>query len=185
MIFPIVLYGDPVLNKRAINFERSETDTIQKLVLDMFETMYQARGVGLAAPQIGISKRIFVVDGAALDKKECKNFKKVFVNPTILEQKGTEWEFEEGCLSIPGIREYIGRQESLTLHYFDENWVEFTETFVGMQARIIQHEYDHLEGLLFTDRISGFKKRLLQGKLNKIKKGITDADYKVKTTLKK
>ena len=180
MIYPIVVYGDPVLKRKATEFTIDEKEKVSKLIADMFETMYNAHGVGLAAPQIGISKRLFVVDGEPLDEKECKGFKKAFINPVILSETGKEWEFEEGCLSIPGLREYISRNETLTLKYLDENWDEKTEEFSGMKARIIQHEYDHIEGILFTDKLSGFKKRLLQGKLNKISKGETDANYKIK-----
>ncbi len=180
MIYPIVVYGDPVLKRKATDFDKSEAEKVKKLAEDMFETMYNAHGVGLAAPQIGISKRLFVIDGEPMDEKECKGFKKVFLNPVILQQEGKEWEFEEGCLSIPGLREPIARQEKLTIRYLDENWVEHTEEYDGIKARIIQHEYDHIEGVLFTDKLSGFKKRLLQGKLTKISKGDTDAEYRIK-----
>jgi peptide deformylase len=180
MIIPIVVYGDPVLKKKAIDFQKEEAEKVQKLIDDMFETMYAARGVGLAAPQIGIAKRLFVVDGETLNKKECKGFKKVFINPVILEESGKEWEFEEGCLSVPGVREFIMRKDVVKIKYLDENWNEVTEEYDGMKARIIQHEYDHIEGVLFTDKISGFKKRLIQGKLTRISKGQTDADYRIK-----
>ncbi len=180
MIYPIVVYGDPVLKKKATNFSFEDKEKVNKIIADMFETMYNAHGVGLAAPQVGLSKRLFVVDGEPLDEKECKGFKKSFINPVILSEHGKEWEFEEGCLSIPGLREYISRPETLTIQYFDENWIQQTEEFSGMKARIIQHEYDHIEGILFTDKLSGFKKRLIQGKLTKISKGETDANYRVK-----
>ena len=180
MIYPIVVYGDPVLKKKATNFSVEDKEKVTKIIADMFETMYNAHGVGLAAPQVGISKRLFVVDGEPLDEKECKGFKKVFINPLIITEYGKEWEFEEGCLSIPGIREFISRPETLTIQYLDENWNQQIEEFSGMKARIIQHEYDHIEGILFTDKLSGFKKRLIQGKLTKISKGETDANYRVK-----
>jgi len=180
MIYPIVVYGDPVLKKMATDFLPEEKERVSKLIEDMFETMYNAHGVGLAAPQIGYSKRLFVVDGEALDEKECKGFKKAFINPVITNEHGKEWEFEEGCLSIPGLREFVSRPETLSIKYLDENWVERVEEFSGMKARIIQHEYDHIEGVLFTDKLSGFKKRLIQGKLTKISKGHTDANYKIK-----
>lgn len=180
MIYPIVVYGDPVLKKKAANVTVEEAETIKKLVQDMFDTMYNANGVGLAAPQIGISKRLFVVDGEPMDEVECLGFKKVFINPVILEEKGEAWEFDEGCLSIPGVRQYVSRPAQLTIKYLDENFQEHVEQYDGKKARIIQHEYDHIEGILFTDRISGFKKRLIQGKLNKISKGDTDANYRIK-----
>lgn len=180
MIYPIVVYGDPVLKRKATDFDKSEAEAVKKLIADMFETMYNAHGVGLAAPQIGISKRLFVVDGEPLDEVECKGFKQAFLNPVILTEEGKEWEFEEGCLSIPGLREPISRKEKLTIKYLDENWQERTEVFEGLKARIIQHEYDHIEGVLFVDKLSGFKKRLLKGKLGKISKGDTDANYRIK-----
>jgi peptide deformylase len=180
MIYPIVVYGDPVLKRKAVDFNESEAEAVKKLIVDMFETMYNAHGVGLAAPQIGIGKRLFVVDGEPLDEKECKGFKKVFLNPVILKEEGKGWEFEEGCLSLPNLRELIMRPEKLTIKYLDENWEERTEVYDGLKARIIQHEYDHIEGVLFVDKISGFRKRLIQGKLTKISKGDTDTNYRIK-----
>ena len=178
MIYPIVVYGDPVLKKRARDIEKDEIDLI-KLRDDMFETMEAAHGIGLAAPQIGKSIRVFVVDGTPLEDEEMVDFRKVFVNPEIIDETGESWAFEEGCLSIPNIREDVTRQEKLTIHYFDENWNEFTETFGGMKARIIQHEYDHIEGVLFTDYLTPFKKRMLKGKLQNITKGKMKVDYRV------
>jgi len=151
----------------------------------MFETMYNAHGIGLAAPQIGISLRLFIADAAPLEDEELQDFKKVFVNPTILKEVGEEWAYEEGCLSIPGIRADVRRLPELKIHYYDTDWNEFTETYDGMAARIIQHEYDHIEGILFLDHISSMKKRLLKGKLTNISKGITDAKYKMKFPIKK
>lgn len=180
MIYPIVVYGDPVLKKKATDFDKSETETVKKLVADMFETMYNAHGVGLAAPQIGVSKRLFVLDSDPMEEKEGTGMKKAFINPVILKEEGEKWDFEEGCLSIPGLREPVSRPEKLTIQYVDENWVEHVEEYEGIRARIIQHEYDHIEGILFTDKLSGFKKRLIQGKLNKISKGDTDANYRIK-----
>jgi len=180
MIYPIVVYGDPVLKKKATDFDKSEAETVRKLIADMFETMYNAHGVGLAAPQIGISKRLFVIDGEPMDEEECKGFKKAFINPVILKEEGEEWEFDEGCLSIPGLREPVERPEKLTIKYLDENWEEKIEEYDGIKARIIQHEYDHIEGILFIDKLSGFKKRLIKGKLTKISKGDTDASYRIK-----
>ncbi len=180
MIYPIVVYGDPVLKKKAKEIAKDEID-VKKLSEDMFETMYAASGIGLAAPQIGKSIRMFVVDGSILEEEEenMEGFKKVFINPRILEEEGEEWAFEEGCLSIPNIREEINRKEKLRIHYFDENWEEYEEEFDGMKARIIQHEYDHVEGILFTDHISPFKKRLLKGKLTNISKGKAKASYRL------
>lgn len=178
MIYPIVVYGDPVLKKRAREIEKDEVD-LKKLSQDMFETMEAAHGIGLAAPQIGMSIRMFVVDGTPIEEEEMAGFRKVFVNPEILDETGDPWAFEEGCLSIPNIREDVSRPEKLTIHYFDEDWNEFTETFDGMKARIIQHEYDHIEGVLFTDYLTPFKKRMLRGKLQNITKGKMKVDYRV------
>jgi len=181
MIYPIVVYGDPVLKRMADEIEEGKVD-IKKLIDDMFETMYNASGIGLAAPQIGKSIRMFVVDGSPLDDKheDMSDFKKVFINPEIIEESGVPWKFEEGCLSIPNIREEISRPAKLVINYLDENWEEHEEEFDGMKARIIQHEYDHIEGTLFTDYLSPFKKRLLKGKLQNISKGKCDTDYKIK-----
>lgn len=183
MILPIVAYGDPILKQVAEDIKLG-TD-LQSLVADMFETMYEARGIGLAAPQIGKSLRLFVVDGSPLeeDEAELKTFKKVFVNPLIIEETGQFWSMEEGCLSIPGIRENVGRKENLRIRYYDLDWQEKEETYSGMAARIIQHEYDHIEGKLFIDYLSPLKKRLIKGKLANISKGITDADYKMRFPL--
>ena len=182
MVYPIVAFGDPVLRKRAQDIPQG-TD-LSALVNDMFDTMYNANGVGLAAPQIGKSIRIFVVDGEPMGEDELKGFKKVFVNPTILNETGEAWAFEEGCLSIPNIREDVEREEKVIIKYFDENWVEKKGEFEGLQARIIQHEYDHLEGVLFTDHLSSLKKRLLKGKLSNISKGKVKIDYTMKFPIK-
>ncbi|MEP3387097.1 MAG: peptide deformylase [Reichenbachiella sp.] len=184
MIYPIVVYGDPVLKREADEIEEGSIDVI-KLRDDMFETMYEASGIGLAAPQIGKSIRMFVVDGSPLEEEGMENFKKVFINPEIVWEDGDKWNFEEGCLSIPGIREEISRHAKLRINYLDENFVEHEEEFDGMKARIIQHEYDHIDGILFTDYLSPFKKRVLKGKLNNISKGKCDADYKIKLPSKK
>ncbi|MGD1840215.1 MAG: peptide deformylase [Thermonemataceae bacterium] len=185
MIYAIVAYGDPVLKKKAQ--EVAQGTDIKTLVEDMFETMYNALGVGLAAPQIGKSLRVFVVDGEKYDEEDesLKGFKKAFINPTIIEEIDDKWSVEEGCLSIPGNREQITRHQTLTIHYFDEEWEEHTETFSGMAARIIQHEYDHIEGTLFTDYLSPLKKRLLKKRLQGISKGDVDIDYKMKFPLVK
>ncbi len=184
MIYPIVVYGDPVLKKRARDLEKGEID-IQEFIDDMYETMEAAKGIGLAAPQIGKSIRVFIVDGRPLEEEGMEDFRKVFINPQIIEETGDMWAFEEGCLSIPNIREDVRRNEELTIRYFDENWVEHTETYDGMKARIIQHEYDHLEGVLFTDYLSPLKKRMLKGKLQNITKGKMKVDYRVALPVKR
>lgn len=187
MIYPIVAYGLPVLKQKAKPITKDEID-LQKLKDDMFETMYYAQGVGLAAPQIGLDIRVFVVDGTSMQEDEVEQlppFKRMFINPEKIDEEGEEWPFEEGCLSIPGIREQINRQAKIKLRYRDEEWQEHEEEFEGIIARIIQHEYDHLEGILFTDKLSPFKKRLLKGKLNNIIKGKVSVDYKMKFANKK
>lgn len=188
MIYPIVAYGDPVLRKVAVDIDKSFD--VKKLSEEMFETMYNAKGVGLAAPQIGLNIRMFVVDGRPFNEGEDMeerdkdpsliDFKKVFINAEILEEDGDDWGFEEGCLSIPDIREDVYRPEFVTIRYFDENWEEHTEEYEGLAARIIQHEYDHIDGILFTDHLNPIKKRMLKNKLAKITKGRVDVDYKMK-----
>ena len=182
MIYPIVAYGDPVLRRKAEEVQQGQID-LKKLSEDMFETMYAAHGVGLACPQIGLSLRMFVVDGKPMDD-ELEDFKKVFVNPQMISESGDPWVFEEGCLSIPGIRDDVSRPSIIRLRYFDEEWNEYEEEFEDLRARIIQHEYDHIEGKLFTDYLSGFKKRILKGKLNSITRGKVDIDYKMRFPLK-
>ncbi len=184
MIYPIVVYGDPVLKKRATEIVEGEID-VATLAADMFETMDNAKGIGLAAPQIGKSIRMFVADGRPLEEEETKDFKKVFINPEIIEEYGDEWGMEEGCLSIPGLREEVKRPGELKIRYFDENWKEHIEEYKGMSARIIQHEYDHLNGVLFTDHISALKRRLMKGKLTDISKGRCPADYRIKVYRKR
>lgn len=184
MILPIVAYGDPVLKKKAEEIAEDYPD-LQTLIANMFETMYNAHGVGLAAPQIGKSIRLFVVDATPMAEGEdgdptCEDFKRVFINPIIFEESGEEWGFEEGCLSIPKIREEVKRKESLKIEYYDENWDLYEEELDGFAARVVQHEYDHIEGILFLDKISPFKKTLLKGKLTDITKGNIDVDYKMK-----
>jgi peptide deformylase len=172
------MYGDAVLRKKALAVE-IRTD-LAALIQDMFETMYSAKGIGLAAPQIGKAIRLFVVDGSPLDEEpDMENFKKAFINAEILSETGEPWAFEEGCLSIPNIREEVFRKETLKIRYFDQNWKQHTEEYDGMKARIIQHEYDHIEGKLFTDYLTPLKKRMLKGKLNDISKGIVDTEYRI------
>ncbi|MGI6479495.1 MAG: peptide deformylase [Salinivirgaceae bacterium] len=182
MIYPIVVAGHPVLKMKAQEIDKNFPD-LDKLIEDMFETMYVSDGVGLAAPQIGKSIRLFVIDGkpAAEDNPELENFKKVFLNPYIIEESGEEWFFNEGCLSVPGIREDVQRKSIVKIKYFDENWQQHEDVFDGMAARIIQHEYDHLEGTLFTDRLSFLKRKMLRGKLSDISKGIVDVSYNIRT----
>jgi peptide deformylase len=178
MIYPIVMYGDPVLRQKAKDIEPG-TDLLT-LVSDMFDTMRAASGVGLAAPQIGKSIRLFVVDGSVIeDEPEMADFKKVFVNPVMIEELGTAWEYEEGCLSIPNIREKVSRKERLKIRYMDENWNAYEESFDGLKARIIQHEYDHIEGKMFVDYLTPLKRRLLKGKLADISKGKVDTEYRI------
>lgn len=190
MILPIVAYGDPVLKKEAQEIDKNypELDT---LISDMFETMYKAAGVGLAAPQIGRSIRLFVVDGspfADTDEDEdpdpmavgMEDFKQVFINPIITSEEGEEWGFNEGCLSIPKIREEVYRKGKIHISYYDADWNFHEETFEGYKARIIQHEYDHIEGVLFTDHLSVLKRKLLTKKLSNISKGEILVDYKMK-----
>jgi peptide deformylase len=192
MILPIVAYGDPVLKKVADEIDETYPD-LKELINNMFETMYEASGVGLAAPQIGQSIRLFIVDGSPFvdDEEEdpkakgMENFKKVFINPIIEEETGEEWGFNEGCLSIPKVREEVFRKEKITISYYNENWELKEESYDGYSARIIQHEYDHIEGILFTDHLSPLKKRLLTKRLQNISKGDIDVDYKMKYPLKK
>ena len=182
MKYPIIAYGNPVLRKQAPAIEPAEYPHIKELVADMFETMYGARGVGLAAPQIGLSMRLFVIDATPFDddEPELKDFKKVFINANILEESGEEWSFNEGCLSIPDIREDVSRKSVVRLSYYDENWKHHEQTFSGLAARVIQHEYDHIEGKLFTDKLSPLRKRMLEKKLNDISRGMVDVEYKMK-----
>ena len=184
MIYPIVAYGDPVLKKVAKDIEEGRLD-VAKVSADMFETMENAHGVGLAAPQVGLNIRLFIIDTSVFDDKEIIAVRKVFVNPIIEEEWGDEWEYEEGCLSIPGIRANVYRPANLRISYFDADWKEHVEEFDGMTARVIQHEYDHIEGVLFVDHLSSIKKRLLKGKLTNISKGECDASYRMKFPIKK
>lgn len=190
MILPIVAYGDPVLKKEAIEIDE-QFPALKQLIDNMFETMYEASGVGLAAPQIGQSIRLFVVDGspfAEVDEDEeedpravgMEGFKRVFINPIIEEETGANWVFAEGCLSIPKIREDVSRKEKIRVTYYDENWKFHDEWFDGYKARIIQHEYDHIEGILFTDHLSVLKKRMLTKRLTNISQGEVKVSYKMK-----
>ena len=186
MILPIVAYGTPVLKKLGEEID-SDYPNLQKLIANMFDTMYEANGVGLAAPQIGKSIRLFIVDGSPFeeDEPDMKDFQQVFINAEILEEEGEEWNFNEGCLSIPNIREDVSRKPKITIRYQDEKFDTFEEEFEGIKARIIQHEYDHIEGVLFIDYLSGLKKRLLKSKLIDISKGNIRVDYRMKFPQKK
>jgi peptide deformylase len=182
MVYPIYVYGMPVLRKVAKDIEE-DYEGLDRLIEDMYETMYEAEGLGLAAPQIGLSIRLIVIDGSRTsdeEENELKDFKMVLINPHILEEKGEEWEFNEGCLSIPAIREDVKRKPDLLLRYQDENFEVHEEWFEGLKARVIQHEMDHVNGILFTDRISPLRKRLLNSKLKGISKGVTEATYKIR-----
>lgn len=180
-ILPIVAYGDPVLKKMAEEIDENY-EGLEDLINNMFETMYNASGVGLAAPQIGLSIRLFIVDATPFSDEhpELDGFTKVFINPIILEETGKKWDFNEGCLSIPGIREDVSREPKILIEYYDENWELKEETFDGIAARIIQHEYDHIEGVLFTDRLPALKRRMLKGRLNDITRGNVDVDYRMR-----
>ena len=193
MVLPIVVYGDPVLRKVCANIDKAHPG-IEQLIKDMFETMYEASGVGLAAPQVGKPIRLFIVDATPFTEldddeeseftneeiKQMKNFKKVFINAQMIEEVGDEWKFNEGCLSIPKIREDVVRKPKIKIEYVDEHFKKHTENYEGVIARVIQHEYDHIQGVLFTDKISPLKRKLIAGKLSDISKGKLNADYKVK-----
>ncbi|HET6243087.1 MAG: peptide deformylase [Bacteroidetes bacterium] len=187
MILPIVAYGDAVLKTPAKETDKNYPK-LNELIKDMFDTMYNAKGVGLAAPQIGKSLRLFIVDGTPFaedDEPGMDKWKVVFINPEIIEEQGKEWAFNEGCLSIPTVREDIYRNPKIRITYYDEDFKHHDEYFDGLKARIIQHEYDHIEGVLFTDKISGLKKRLLKNKLANISKGFVEVHYKMSFPLKK
>jgi len=188
MILPIIAYGDPVLRKEAEEITK-DYPQLNELIENMFETMYEARGIGLAAPQIGLPIRLFVVDATPFgddedlseeEQKFVSTFKKVFVNAKILEESGDEWAFNEGCFEYSDVREDVFRQPNIVIEYLDENFRKQKESFNGIVARIIQHEYDHIEGILFTDKLSPLKKRLIKGKLENISKGKVSVDYRMK-----
>ncbi len=179
MTYPIVIYGHTVLRKVAVDIDNDYPE-LNKIINDLFETMYHSEGLGLAAPQIGKSIRIFVIDGkpVAEDEPELAGFKKVFINAHIAEKSGDFMPMTEGCLSIPNLREEVSRQSHIRIRYNDENWEYHDEVYDGYKARIIQHEYDHLDGILFTDKVSPLRKRLIKSKLTAISKGKFEADYK-------
>lgn len=179
MILPILAYGDPVLRKKGTPINK-DYPKLDELIANMFETMYASHGVGLAAPQVGKSINLFIIDTAAFEDEAQEPVKKVFINTEILEESGDEWEFEEGCLSIPGIRENVWREDTLRIRYQDEQFITFEETYTGIAARVIQHEYDHCMGKLFVDHLSELKKRLLKNKLLRISKGDVEVAYKMR-----
>jgi len=195
MILPIIAYGDPILKRVGVEIEEAQ-EGLNDLIDNMFETMYNAQGVGLAAPQIGKSIRLFIVDGTPFSESEegeeadpmaagMEDFVKVFINPIIEEEEGESWGFNEGCLSIPKIREEVQRKSKVRITYYDKDWNFHDETYDGYAARIIQHEYDHIEGILFTDHISPLKRKLLAKRLMNITKGLVEVDYRMKFTNKK
>ena len=187
MILPIVAYGDPVLRKVGKDITK-DYPKLEELIANMTETMKNAQGVGLAAPQIGKDIRLFLIDASPFadsdelkeeEKLFLKGFNKIFINAQIIEEEGEEWIFNEGCLSIPNINEDVFRKETLTIEYLDENFKQHVETINGLVARVVQHEYDHIEGILFTDKLSSLKKRLLKKKLENISKGKIEVDYRM------
>ena len=193
MILPIIGYGDPVLRKVGVDIDANDP-TLKKTIADMYETMYNANGVGLAAPQVGLPIRLFVIDTTPFSDDEdlpeeeqllLKDFKQTFINAKILKEEGEEWGFNEGCLSIPEVREDVYRNESITIEYYDADFNKKTAVFEGLIARVIQHEYDHIEGILFTDKISSLKKQLIKKKLQNIMEGKARPDYKMKFLAKK
>jgi peptide deformylase len=193
MVLPIVVYGDPVLRKVCVDIDK-DYPGLDQFINDMFDTMYEAKGVGLAAPQVGKAIRIFIVDAKPFaevdddeeseyspeEMKQMEGFKRVFINARMLDESGDEWKFNEGCLSIPKIREDVSRKPKIKIEYYDQKFKKHTEEYEGVIARVIQHEYDHIQGVLFTDKIGPLKRQLISGKLNDISKGKVNADYKIK-----
>lgn len=193
MILPIVGYGDPVL-RQVCEEITPEYANLKEIVANMFETMYNAYGVGLAAPQVGLPVRLFIVDTTPFSEDEdlskeeqekLNGFKRAFINAKMLKEEGEEWGFNEGCLSIPEVREDVYRHERITIEYYDEDFNKKTEEFDGMAARVIQHEYDHIEGILFTDHLSTLKKQIIKKKLQNIMEGKFKPEYKMKFFAKK
>lgn len=179
MVLPIVAYGDPVLKKKA-NPISKDYSLLKDLIEDMRDTMKRASGVGLAAPQVGLSYNLFITDGSAFDDPEAKAFKEVFINANIVSREGDMQPYNEGCLSIPDIREEVRRPEKITIQYFDENFDFHEKEYAGIVARIIQHEYDHIQGILIIDHLSPLKRRILKKRLLDISKGKVDVDYKMR-----
>jgi peptide deformylase len=185
MKYPVTVYGDPLLRKRAKPIEKDH-EGLNEIIANMWETMYESDGVGLSAPQVGLSIRLFLVDASsgADEEPELKDFRKVFINPEIIEKSGEEWILNEGCLSLPEIREDVSRPDRVLLKYLDENFEPHQEEFKGYAGRIIQHEYDHLEGILFIDHLSPLRKRLLKSKLRSIATGKVQPHYRIKIPVK-
>lgn len=191
MILPIIAYGDPVLRKKGKEVPE-DYPNLKELIDNMWDTMYNAYGVGLAAPQVGVPIRMFIIDPEPFaddetleesEAKELSNLRKLFINPRILSEEGEEWAFNEGCLSIPDVREDVFRKPKITIEYQDEEFNTHSETYDGLAARVIQHEYDHIEGILFTDKLSSLKKRLIKGRLSNISKGKVDCEYRMRFPL--
>lgn len=180
MILPIVSFGNSILRCKCSPVQ--ENQPIEDILKNMYETMYNAQGVGLAAPQVGLDLSIFIIDTTPFcdDENNLRPLKKEFINPEIIDYSGKDESFNEGCLSIPGLREDVIRKDQIKIRYFDKNFNEHTEKYEGINSRVIQHEYDHLMGVLFTDRVSTLKKKLLKSKLNKIKNGDIEVDYNMK-----
>ena len=181
MFLPIVAYGDPVL--KEVGDEISpDYPKLKELIENMYETMYTSHGVGLAAPQIGLAIRLFIVDCSPFEEEEphLAGFKKTFINAEIIEEEGEEWFFNEGCLSIPEIREDVARKPKITIRYYDEDFTEHTESYEGMAARVIQHEYDHIEGILFTEYLSPLRKRIIKRRLSDIMNGKINPEYRMR-----
>lgn len=188
MILPILAYGDPVLRKVGKEIDK-DYPKLDAIIENMFETMYASSGIGIAAPQVGASIRLFIVDASPFEEDEdlseeerefLSTFKHVFINAKIIEETGEEWAFNEGCLSIPDVREDVFRQDTVKIEFYDENFEKHVKEVNGIAARIIQHEFDHIEGILFTDLLSPIKKRLIKGKLSNISKGKINVDYRMK-----
>lgn len=193
MIIPIYGYGEPVLRQVGVEVT-ADYPNLKEIIANMYDTMYNAYGVGLAAPQVGMAIRIFVIDTEPFsdsddltkeEHEQLKNFKRTFINAKMLQEEGEEWGFNEGCLSIPDVREDVYRKEKITIEYYDETFTKKTESFDGLIARVIQHEYDHIEGILFTDKISMLKKTLIKKKLQNIMDGKARPDYRMKFVNKK
>ena len=184
MIYPIIAYGHPVLRAKCEEIKKDHPN-LKEILVNMQETMENAEGIGLAAPQVGLSIRLFLVDATNLENEDINHFKQVFINPVIIEEWDEPWAFEEGCLSIPKIRENVVRHSNIKIKYLDENFKEHTKEFDGMIARIIQHEYDHIEGILFTDHITPLRKKLLKNKLRALSAGKIGAHYRMKYATKK
>jgi peptide deformylase len=193
MILPVIATGDPVLRKKCKEIDKDYPE-LEKLIADMQETMTKAYGVGLAAPQVNKAIRLFVIDASPFadddelsdfERQYLADFKRIFINAKITKEEGEEWAFNEGCLSIPNIREDVFRKDTITIEYYDENFEFKKEVLTGLAARVVQHEYDHIEGILFTDRLSSLKKRLIKKKIENISKGKVDVDYRMKFPKKK